>query len=112
MAENTYKNTVNAKGGTIIPLNGSYPRMKENPATNWNPAIFSQFPRVSKDEYKGWTDPNFMGYSMRTDEYRYTKWIDFKTKETVATELYNHRKIMKSCITLPENQNMLPLKKL
>lgn len=30
-----------------------------------------------------------MGYSLRTDKYRFTEWYDFKTGELVATELYD-----------------------
>jgi len=70
----------------------SFKPLLENPDKEWKPAAFSQFPRVNKDDYQGWTHPNYMGYSMRTDEYRYTKWIDFETKETVALELYDHTK--------------------
>ena len=43
MAQNTYKNTINAKSGTFISLNGSYPRIKENPA---------------KIDYYGWSTNN------------------------------------------------------
>ncbi len=32
-----------------------------------------------------------MGYSMRTDRWRYTQWRDRKTREIVAVELYNHK---------------------
>ena len=31
-----------------------------------------------------------MGYSLRTDQYRFTVWYDFKTRELIATELYDH----------------------
>lgn len=31
-----------------------------------------------------------MGYSIRTDRYRYTQWIDTKSKEVRAEELYDH----------------------
>ena len=31
-----------------------------------------------------------MGYSMRTDRYRYTEWLDQDTGEIVAMELYDH----------------------
>ncbi|MEM8668276.1 MAG: sulfatase-like hydrolase/transferase [Planctomycetota bacterium] len=34
--------------------------------------------------------PDVMGYSIRTDRYRYTEWRDFETGETQATELYDH----------------------
>jgi iduronate 2-sulfatase len=31
-----------------------------------------------------------MGYSMRTDRYRYTEWRDHKTSEVLARELYDY----------------------
>jgi iduronate 2-sulfatase len=31
-----------------------------------------------------------MGYSLRTDQYRFTEWYDIKTNTLVATELYDH----------------------
>jgi iduronate 2-sulfatase len=31
-----------------------------------------------------------MGYSLRTDRYRYTEWIDRKSGETIERELYDH----------------------
>lgn len=53
----------------------------------WKKAAFSQFPRPWF--YKG--EPQTMGYSVRTDRYRYTEWQDFKTGEVQARELYDHR---------------------
>ena len=35
-------------------------------------------------------DPDVMGYSMRTDRYRYTEWRDFHTGKVRARELYDH----------------------
>jgi len=33
-----------------------------------------------------------MGYSMRTDRYRYTRWVDRKNHaEVAAEELYDHK---------------------
>jgi iduronate 2-sulfatase len=32
-----------------------------------------------------------MGYSIRTDRYRYTEWYRFNTDSLVVTELYDHR---------------------
>jgi arylsulfatase A-like enzyme len=47
-------------------------------------AAFSQYPRNHNRR-------RLMGYSMRTDHWRYTEWIDRKTREPVARELYDHR---------------------
>ena len=31
-----------------------------------------------------------MGYSMRTDRYRYTEWRDWKSGDVLGLELYDH----------------------
>ena len=31
-----------------------------------------------------------MGYSLRTERWRYLQWIDWRTKELMAEELYDH----------------------
>ncbi|MEC9096907.1 MAG: sulfatase/phosphatase domain-containing protein, partial [Planctomycetota bacterium] len=35
-------------------------------------------------------EPEAMGYSIRTNRYRYTEWRDFKTFQIIATEVYDH----------------------
>lgn len=69
-------------------------------ALTWKPAVFSQYPRPSV--VPGHTSVNpvlddirIMGYTMRTDEYRYTEWIaynhtTFKAdwSQVYARELY------------------------
>jgi iduronate 2-sulfatase len=52
----------------------------ENPTRQWKKAAFSQYPRGK-----------VMGYTMRTDRFRYTEWQDRKTKEALARELYDHQ---------------------
>jgi iduronate 2-sulfatase len=32
-----------------------------------------------------------MGYSIRTERFRYTEWRDFATREVKARELYDHQ---------------------
>jgi arylsulfatase A-like enzyme len=58
--------------------------LTEDPNRSWKSAAFSQYPRtVAKKQ--------LMGYSMRTERYRFTKWVarDDATK-TEAVELYDH----------------------
>ncbi|MGI8905346.1 MAG: sulfatase [Candidatus Sumerlaeaceae bacterium] len=57
----------------------SFEPLLSEPLQKWKDAAFSQFPR-GKD---------VMGYSMRTDKYRYTEWRSLSTSNTLATELYD-----------------------
>ncbi|SKB01198.1 iduronate 2-sulfatase [Prosthecobacter debontii] len=50
-------------------------------------AALSQHPRPAY--YKG--APDAMGYTLRSATHRYTEWRDWKTGQTVATELYDHQ---------------------
>ncbi|WP_320178440.1 sulfatase [Roseovarius pacificus] len=50
-----------------------------DPNQPWKEAAYSQYPRSST-----------MGYSMRTDRYRYTEWRSMATKSIKARELYDH----------------------
>ena len=47
--------------------------------------VLSQFNRP-------WTRraPDVMGYSIRTREQRYTRWVDWQSRETLAEELYDY----------------------
>ncbi len=69
--------------GLPIPnqLHGkSFAPLLNNPLLTWKEAAFSQYPR----------ERSIMGYSMRTDNYRFTQW-EQKDKGVIARELYNHR---------------------
>ena len=60
------------------------------PDRPWKRAVFSQFLREGI-----WTAPDgieYMGYSMRTERYRYVAWMNWSTKEYVARELYDHQR--------------------
>jgi len=46
----------------------------------------SQYPRLGNADHGG----KIMGYSLRSDRYRYTEWIDRETHSTVARELYEY----------------------
>jgi arylsulfatase A-like enzyme len=58
----------------------SFAPLLDDPDRPWKSAAFSQYPRGK-----------IMGYSMRTDRYRYTEWQDIKSKKVVARELYDHQ---------------------
>lgn len=81
-----------------LPLSGhlegtSFKPLLDDPQRPWKTAAFSQYPRSQKG--------GLMGYSMRTDRYRFTVWVAKNDHTKVdAIELYDHQ-------TDPqENQNI------
>ncbi len=66
----------------------SFAPLLDDPARQWKKAAFSQFPR----SYKG---KSYMGYSMRTERYRYTEWKEKKggkiTDNLGGVELYDYQ---------------------
>ena len=68
-------------GLSMVPL------MKA-PERPWKKAAFSQFPRPWM--YKN--QPEVMGYSVRTKDFRYTEWRNFQNGQVQSTELYHYPK--------------------
>ena len=69
------------EGISLVPL-------MNNPGLPWKKAVFSQFLREGI-----WIAPDgipYMGYSIRTDRYRYVRWINQETGTLAAEELYDH----------------------
>jgi arylsulfatase A-like enzyme len=70
-----------------LPLPGhlegtSFKPVLENPKRSWKRAAFSQYPRGRQ----------LMGYSMRTERYRFTVWVGRNDRSRVeAVELYDHQ---------------------
>ncbi|MDI1250247.1 MAG: sulfatase [Lacunisphaera sp.] len=61
----------------------------DQPDRPWKTAAFSQYPR-SRAQAK--VENGLMGYSMRTDRYRFTVWVDRKDHSKIdAIELYDHQ---------------------
>ena len=61
-----------------------------NPESEWKTAAYSQYLREG-----GWRGPDgitYMGYTVRTEEFRYVEWFNQDTHELAARELYDHRK--------------------
>ncbi len=72
-----------------LPLPGhlegtSFKQLLDDPQRPWKTAAFSQYPRGQKG--------GLMGYTMRTDRYRFTVWVGRKDHARVdAVELYDHQ---------------------
>lgn len=81
------------EGTSMVPL-------LDNPRKAWKSAAFSQYPRPQ----------NMMGYSMRTDQYRYTEWQDQKSGEVKFRELYdlkNDPLCKESIVFKSENEHLV-----
>ncbi|MFM8532692.1 MAG: sulfatase [Acidimicrobiia bacterium] len=66
------------EGTSFVPL-------LDDPDRAWKTAAFSQYPRTNEGQ-------RLMGYSMRTDRYRFTAWVDRADhSKVVDLELYDHR---------------------
>ena len=65
----------------------SFAEVLSNPEFDWDDVAISQYPRNSTINGK---KVKLMGYAMRTKNYRFIKWININTKETIDFELYNH----------------------
>jgi len=59
----------------------------DDPSRSHKSAALTQTPRPN---YPKGNRPVNMGYSIRTEQYRYTEWQNFDTKELIDRELYDH----------------------
>ena len=67
----------------------SFKPVLDNPSRAWKSAAFSQYPRPGNSANGG---QPLMGYSMRTERYRFTAWLHRDDPGKVAAlELYDHR---------------------
>ena len=71
------------EGISLMPL-------LSRPDRPWKRAVFSQYPRSYKGHrHSGRGD--IMGYAVRTKDYRYVQWREWKTGKILARELYDQR---------------------
>jgi len=79
--------TLSELAGLPLPahLEGtSFKPLLDDPKRPWKTAAFSQYPRKQNG--------GLMGYSMRTDRYRFTVWVSRTDRSKVdAIELYDHQ---------------------
>lgn len=69
------------QGKSLVPL-------LEDPEAPFKSAVLTQTPRPNYPKGKM---PEVMGYSVRTDRFRYTEWRDFYSGEVIVRELYDHK---------------------
>lgn len=63
----------------------SFKPLLQEPQRPWKTAAFSQYPRKVGQQ-------NLMGYTLRTDRYRFTRWVHRSDQAKVeAMELYDHQ---------------------
>ncbi|ESO94040.1 hypothetical protein LOTGIDRAFT_104488 [Lottia gigantea] len=82
--EDSSKIALCREGTSLMPL-------IRNPSLSWKPAVFSQYPRYQNKTH-------IMGYTIRTDRFRYTEWPEFTGPPNYkpvwtnlfGTELYDH----------------------
>jgi len=93
---------VGLQGTSLVPV-------LANPGAIVKEAAFTQHPRPSY--YKG--APEAMGYSVRTDRWRYTEWVDWQTGKVIDAELYDHHTDPDETINLaPESEHGTLIKQL
>jgi iduronate 2-sulfatase len=61
----------------------------DDPRATVKPVALTQAPRPN---YPRGKRPQVMGYSIRSNHFRYTEWRDFLTDRVQACELYDHRR--------------------
>ncbi|MEZ6114870.1 MAG: sulfatase [Pirellulaceae bacterium] len=73
--------------------------LMDNPNQTWKAAAFNQYPRGQ-----------VMGYSMKTDRYRFTSWKHRQTGKVEAVELYDHQTDPAENVNIagrPENRKLV-----
>jgi iduronate 2-sulfatase len=71
------------EGVSLVPV-------LKNPSAAVKKAALTQHPRPAYYNRERSKSPQAMGYSIRTDRFRYTEWRDWQSGVTVARELYDH----------------------
>ena len=77
-----------------------------DPAATVREAALTQHSRPAYYDREPEKVPTHMGYTIRTDRYRYVEWINWETKAFTAAELYDHENDpleQRNIANLPEN---------
>jgi len=71
-------------GASLVPL-------LNDPIASVKPAAFTQHPRPAYPDRTPKGQPEVMGYSVRTANWRYTEWRNWDSGSVEASEFYDHR---------------------
>jgi len=102
-------------GKSLVPV-------MKNPKVKVKDYAVSQYPRTRNkldDERLGWSDGQFMGYSIRTEQFRYTVWMKdgyrserpFSKDLLVASELYDYKKDPNETVNVVNDKNYASVSK-
>ena len=91
------------EGQSLIPL-------LKDPHQPWAESAMSQYPR-SKQGNRHSRDGDFMGYTIRSRNYRYVEWRNSDTGDAVAVELYDHLKDPDEITNVAQNSAYHPILK-
>lgn len=81
------------EGVSLVPV-------LKNPTQQVRRVAMTQTPRPN---YPKGELPESMGYTIRSERWRYTEWRDFKTGKLLATELYDHESDPGETVNLANN---------
>lgn len=91
------------EGESLLPI-------LKNPRVKIKDFAISQFPRGETPWNDNTKSPEIMGYSLRTEQYRYTRWQNFSNpKDVVGIELYDHSKDKTAKINLAGNSEYIDI---
>mgnify|MGYP000486495300 CR=1 FL=1 len=86
------------EGTSLVPV-------LNNPAASVKVGALTQHPRPAYYDREKSKTPESMGYSLRTERFRYVEWRDWKTGATIARELYDHQSDPEEIRNLADNLN-------
>lgn len=85
------------QGDSLVPI-------LENPEVSIKDAAYSVWPSYRGNRRK--KDKAILGYSVRTDAFRYTEWIHLASDKLLDRELYDHRQNNREAVNVIEDPAM------